>query len=158
MATSAISAGTFDSYSGTTNTSTTKTTLGKDDFLQLMITELKYQNPLEPMEDKDFIGQMANFSSLEQMQNLNKSFESLATSNQDQIDTLSSILATLINGNQLQQAATFIGKEIEYAVTDSTGKVTTATGKVDSITRGTSGVYLNVGSNKVSFDQITVIK
>ena len=44
--------------------------LGKDDFLQLLVTKLQNQDPLSPMEDEDFIAQLAQFSSLEQMNNI----------------------------------------------------------------------------------------
>ena len=46
--------------------------LGKDDFLNLLITQLQYQDPLNPQSDQDFIAQMAQFSALEQMQNMTK--------------------------------------------------------------------------------------
>ena len=48
--------------------------LDKNAFLQLLITQMKYQDPLNPMDDKDFLGQMAQFTALEQMQNLNKAY------------------------------------------------------------------------------------
>ena len=46
--------------------------LGQDAFLRILVTQMKNQNPLEPQKDTEFIGQMAQFSSLEQLTNLNK--------------------------------------------------------------------------------------
>lgn len=52
--------------------------LGRDEFLKLLTTELKYQNPLDPMDSTEYIAQLAQFSSLEQMQNLNTQMASLS--------------------------------------------------------------------------------
>jgi flagellar basal-body rod modification protein FlgD len=72
------------STSGTGSTSgsqessgTTPQTLGQDDFLKLLIVQLRNQNPLEPMSNTDFIAQTAQFSSLQQLQNLNSSLGQL---------------------------------------------------------------------------------
>ena len=76
--------------------------LGKDDFLRLLVAKLQYQDPLEPMQDEDFIAQLAEFSSLEQMYNI---ADGIATSNQWDYLQMQSINNTMASG--------LIGKEIE---------------------------------------------
>lgn len=79
--------------------------LDKDAFLRLLTTQLANQDPLNPIEDREFIAQLAQFSSLEQMQNLNKTFvdksnetkEMLKLMNQNQIDANVEILKEMIN-------------------------------------------------------------
>ena len=63
-------------YYDTQQKSEKSNNLDKDAFLNLLVTQLKNQDPLSPMEDKEFIAQMAQFSSLEQMQNLNDGLKS----------------------------------------------------------------------------------
>jgi flagellar basal-body rod modification protein FlgD len=65
--------------SGTTGTAGTSmgTVLGKDDFLKLLVGQLKNQDPMNPSSDTDFIGQMAQFSQLEQTTNMASANEKL---------------------------------------------------------------------------------
>lgn len=93
--------------------------LGKDDFLKLLTTELRNQDPLQPMDNKDFIAQMAQFSSLEQMNNV-------ATSMND----LKSSMTTMFQQSLLTQGASLIGKQVSGMDVD--GK-TVLQGVVDSV-------------------------
>ena len=105
--------------------------LGKDDFLKLLITQLSNQDPTNPMENTEFIAQMAQFSSLEQMTNMNESFGRMAS---------------MINSSQ---AATTIGKTVEIDAGD-----TTTRGVVEATTMGqnpqvlVNGMYYDL--NKIN--------
>jgi len=76
--------------------------LGKDDFLQLLVTKLQNQDPLKPMDDEDFIAQLAQFSSLEQMSNI---AEAIAEANQ-----LGYVQMQSLNN---AMAAGFVGKDVK---------------------------------------------
>ncbi|KHK02230.1 flagellar hook assembly protein FlgD [Desulfovibrio sp. TomC] len=90
------------STSSSTASSTTKdsgtSSLGMDAFLQLLVTQLQYQDPLSPMDDKEFVAELAQFSSVEQLTEINTGIEKLSTIGQEQ---------------QLLGAVNFIGKTIE---------------------------------------------
>ena len=77
---------------------TKKGEIGKDQFLQLLITQLKNQDPLSPMDNTEFTAQMATFSSLEQLFGIN-----------DNLKSLQSLQGAMNN----TQAMTLIGKEVE---------------------------------------------
>lgn len=76
MATSSI-IGAAEREFGTTTTATKE--LGKDEFLQLLVTQLQNQDPLNPLDDKEFISQLAQFSSLEYLGNIATGIEGLQT-------------------------------------------------------------------------------
>jgi flagellar basal-body rod modification protein FlgD len=76
-------------------------TLGKDDFLRLLTVQLQHQDPMSPVENEDFIAQLAQFSSLEQLENINSNL-------QDGID-LDLILTQVLNNTA---AAGLIGKTV----------------------------------------------
>jgi flagellar basal-body rod modification protein FlgD len=104
-----------DTSTTTSSSSSSKTSLGQDAFLQLLVTQLQYQDPLNPMDDKEFVAELAQFSSLEQLTEINSGIENLATQNEQQ---------------QVMGAVNFIGKTIEAtgtAVSLSDGKATPVT-------------------------------
>lgn len=62
---------------GSGQTSSTQSALGKDAFLQLMVTQMKYQDPLQPQDNTQFLAQLAQFTSLEQMTNISQTNTSM---------------------------------------------------------------------------------
>ncbi len=116
--------------------------LGKDDFLKILMTQLQNQDPLNPMQDTEFISQMANFSSLEQMTNLNSSIDSFIKQGQQ---------------NQFIQSALMIGKTVTYL--DENGEENSAVVKSVSLKNGLTNFQLDdeAGTN-ISSSQITKIE
>lgn len=135
-------------------------TLGKDEFLKLLVTELRYQDAMNPMQDREFIAQMAQFSSLEQMQNLNTTMtEGLDILTENQCETYSGLntLLSVILGtqavDQFNQGVNLLGKEATYTVDgeEKTG-IVTAMKKVD-------GQYMAViGGEEVPLLQIDYVR
>ncbi|MFK9090541.1 flagellar hook assembly protein FlgD [Bacillus salipaludis] len=119
-----------------TKTHEDKSILGKDDFLRILVTQLAHQDPSSPLQDKDFIAQMATFSSLEQMTNLNTAFGKFARS-------------------QINQYTAAIGKEISW-IPD--GAKSPVTGVVNGVSSQDGNYFYLVGDTKVPSYQVTEIK
>lgn len=107
--------------------------LGKNDFLNLLVTQLRYQDPLQPVDDKEFISQMAQISSLEQMQNMNGSMTK-------------------------SQAFTLIGKVITATTTDDkTLEVNSVQGTVTSVKMKDGKTFVVVNNKDIDVDRITQV-
>jgi flagellar basal-body rod modification protein FlgD len=117
---------------------TANSTLGKDDFLKILITQLQNQDPSHPLEDKEFIAQMAQFTSVEQLTNMTTQLTALRQS--------------------LGLSPGLIGKEISWNSTDSTGTSTIKSGVVDALSFKNGVQYAGVNGEEVTLDQITEIK
>lgn len=124
---------------------TAKNTLDKDAFLKLLLTELRYQDPMEPVKDKEFMAQMASFSSLEQMTNLNTGFNKLS----------SNITDNLLPALMLQQSSTMVGREVTYTNPDDSKS--SLTGIIDSALIKDGKAYYVVNGKEIAASTISEI-
>ncbi|XJZ28502.1 flagellar hook assembly protein FlgD [Bacillota bacterium Lsc_1132] len=115
--------------------------LGKDDFLKILMTQLQHQDPLNPLQDKDFIAQMATFSTLEQITNLGASMDKFVKLNeQNQLLQASSLIGktvTILNDQQKEQSAlvksvSFKDGSVLYQLDDE-GKTTVTSSQITKI-------------------------
>lgn len=87
--------------SGQINQVAGKSNLGKDDFLNLLVKQLQYQDPMEPMKDTDFVAQLASFSSLEQLSNIGTSLDNSTQLNYILSQTIANTIATTLIGKEV---------------------------------------------------------
>ena len=139
--------------------------LGKDEFLNLLVTQLQYQDPLEPQDDKEFIAQMAQFSSLEQMQNLNNSFSDFmsyslvgkyATAEYG-TDTIDGYIESVVNtGNETYAVIDGTSVDIEdiYKVTDVAEELQVLVNILQELVKSNSNLEGNGVESDTSTDGI----
>jgi flagellar basal-body rod modification protein FlgD len=116
--------------------STTTNKLGeyKEQFMQLLCAQMKYQDPLEPTSNTEYISQYAQFTQVEQMQNLS-------------------------NTVALNRAADMVGKTVQITqVDEETGETKSIVeGKVDFVTYESGTSYVSVNGNKYKLDDVTAV-
>jgi flagellar basal-body rod modification protein FlgD len=102
--------------------------LGKDDFLKLLAAQLQHQDPSNPMDDKEFMGQMAQFATLEQVTNMAQGLDSLSQQ------------------SQISQSVGLIGHTIGYVRSDGSQ----ASGTAESVSVQNGTILIKVGDDQVS--------
>lgn len=104
--------------------------LDKDAFLQLLVAQMKYQDPLEPTENTEYVSQLATFSSLEEMQNMSA-------------------------GMTLQRASSLVGETVIIKAIDSaTGGTEYAQGKVDYVVYENNKAFVSIEDQLYSIDDV----
>lgn len=110
-------------------TSEASSALGKDDFLQLLVAQMKYQDPLEPTSNTEYISQYATFSELEQMQNMSSTME-------------------------LSRASDLVGKTVTVETKDASGKTASDMGVVDYISYENNKALVWINGNSWPLDAV----
>jgi flagellar basal-body rod modification protein FlgD len=121
----------------TVSSTTPKANDIRSDYMNLLITQLRNQNPLEPLDNNQMAGQLATFSQLEQLENMNSTFQK--------------VLAI----QQMNQASGLIGRQISYLPTDSQ---TPQQGRVDGVKVVDGDVKVTVGTQVINLDAIQSVQ
>lgn len=87
---------------GQSGSSPENSKLGKQEFLNLLVTQLRHQNPLEPLKQEEYAAQLAQFSSLEQLSNLNDRFDQMYQSNQQLNQSITNALSATLIGKRVR--------------------------------------------------------
>lgn len=117
--------------------------LGKDEFIKILMTQLQNQDPLSPMDDKDFIAQMATFSSLEQTMNMAKSIDMLVHNQ---------VMSPVI------QYSHMIGMEVDYEIVNKDGTKEIGTSKVKSVSQKNGYAVLELANGeKIYTDEVVKV-
>ena len=137
----------YDAMQSSKSTTRANDSLDKNAFLQLLVTQMQYQDPLDPQDNAEYVAQLAQFSALEQMTNVYKS-----------VDEVSQLVSNIDTSVLVGQLSSMIGKDIawtqETAKLDASGKaivdangnaVTTKTDYVGKV----KGVNIVDGSPKI---------
>lgn len=125
------------------NTNTTRTPrseLGKDDFLLLLTEQLKNQDPINPMDNIEFISQMSSFSTLEQMLNMNKTLEKFVNN---------------FTSDRKLEAMRFLGTTVTAKVDNTEEPIT---GVVEMIGFNGDEPYLKVGEYIVAIQDVQLVR
>ncbi|WP_058303934.1 flagellar hook capping FlgD N-terminal domain-containing protein [Gorillibacterium timonense] len=141
MADNAISTKNVWPYYSSGNTSTaskTDNSLGKDEFLKILIAQLKNQDPMNPMKDQEFIAQMAQFSSVEQLSNMANEMKLLRQS--------------------VGLSPELIDKKVTWEETDSTGAIVSKSGIVTSLSMKKGVQYVQVDGQDIKAELLTRVE
>jgi len=145
--------------SGTTNsTQPNKNVLGKDDFLKMLIAQLKNQDPLNPLDGTNFAAQLAQFSSLEQLQNMNTQLTALissisSTNNSQLVGLIGNAVAANGNSVKVSGATTQLAYNLSQNVRQGTIKINDSKGNlVQTLSFGSQ----QAGSNAINWNTSSV--
>lgn len=116
-------------------TNAAKDTLGKDAFLQLLVTQMRYQDPLDPMDNGEYLSQLAQFSALEQMTNVAEGLSNI-------MDVVNNIDTSLLVG----QLTSMIGQGVQWETED--GKDMEGSIKAVSIADGIPSIVAEAADGK----------